>query len=65
LGSKLFIKAFDYLKSNRDANPSIIRDHLIGKIYIPYFLKDLFGKNNIGFWQIMDQILFLEELMNS
>lgn len=62
LGQKLFNKAYDYLKNvnlynNTNKNiiePITIREHLV----------NLFGKNNIGFWQLIDQILLLENIKN-
>ena len=58
----MFNKAYDYLKNvnlynNTNKNiiePITIREHLV----------NLFGKNNIGFWQLIDQILLLENIKN-
>lgn len=63
LGYKLYIKAYEYLFANRGGDLSLKRDHLISKNN--NLILDLFGKNNIGFWQIIDQILFLEDLLNN
>ena len=55
LGQKLYNKAYDYLKSvrlNNNMDPIIVREHL----------TNIFGKNNIGFWQLIEQILILEDL---
>jgi hypothetical protein len=31
LGNKLYIKAFEYLKANRNNEPQLIREHLISR----------------------------------
>ena len=56
LGQKLFNKAYEYLKNNigRNTEPIRVREHL----------TNIFGKNNIGFWQLIDQILILEKMLN-
>jgi len=33
LGYKLYSKAYEYLKLNKDGESNIIREHLISKIY--------------------------------
>ena len=56
LGQKLFNKAYEFLKNNQGRNiePIRVREHL----------TNIFGKNNIGFWQLIDQILILENMLN-
>ena len=29
------------------------------------YLSNTFGKNNIGYWQLIDQILFLENILET
>ena len=55
LGYNLYEKAFDYLKSTvvRGVNSGEIRSGLIG----------ILGQESIGFWAILDQILFFEDLV--
>lgn len=56
LGSNFYNKAYNYLKNDRKnnfSNKDKIREHL----------TNTFGKNNIGYWQLIDQILLLEEIL--
>ena len=56
LGNNFFNKAYNYLKNDRKnnfSNKDKIREHL----------TNTFGKNNIGYWQLIDQILLLEEIL--
>ena len=57
LGNNFYNKAYNYLKimkKNKNENNDIIREHL----------SNTFGKNNIGYWQLIDQILLLENFLN-
>ena len=62
LGQKLFNKAYEYLKNVNLYNNS--NKNIIEPIAIREHLINLFGKNNIGFWQLIDQILILENIKN-
>ena len=56
LGNNFYNKAYNYLKNDRKnnfSNKDKIREHL----------TNTFGKNNIGYWQLIDQILLLEEIL--
>ena len=58
VGNNLYNKAYDYLKNerkNKFSNNDKIREHL----------SNTFGKNNIGYWQLIDQILFLEDILET
>lgn len=55
LGQRLYKKAYDYIKAskiNQKLTTSQIRE----------YLTNLFGKNNIAFWQLIDQIVILEKI---
>ena len=60
LGENLFLRAYDYLlkikqnKNNNNIDSSKIRGNLV----------NIFGKSNIGYWQLIDQILFFEDFLN-
>lgn len=54
LGNNLFDKAFGYLKANNHKNADEIREQLI----------KLLGEESIGFWAILDQILFFESILD-
>ena len=58
LGNNFYNKAYNYLKKTRNDN-SINND--IKREY----LSDTFGKNNIGYWQLIEQILILEDILES
>jgi hypothetical protein len=58
LGKNFYNKAYNYLKKARKSN-SVDNDK------IREFLTNTFGKNNIGYWQLIDQILFLEGILNT
>ena len=58
LGSNFYNKAYNYLKKMRNNN-SINND--IKREY----LSDTFGKNNIGYWQLIEQILLLEDILEN
>ena len=58
LGSNFYNKAYNYLKQAKNNN-SIDND--IKREY----LSNTFGKNNIGYWQLIDQILFLENILET
>ena len=58
VGNNLYNKAYDYLKNakkNKLTNNDKIREQL----------SNTFGKNNIGYWQLIDQILLLEEILET
>ena len=59
LGQALFNKAYNYLKNIKknkynEYNSSKVREQLI----------EFFGKDNIGYWQLIDQILLFENILN-
>ena len=58
LGNNFYNKAYNYLKKMRNNN-SINND--IKREY----LSDTFGKNNIGYWQLIEQILLLEDILEN
>ena len=58
LGNNFYNKAYIYLKKMRKNN-SINND--IKREY----LSDTFGKNNIGYWQLIEQILILEDILQN
>ena len=58
LGNNFYSKAYIYLKKMRKNN-SINND--IKREY----LSDTFGKNNIGYWQLIEQILILEDILQN
>ena len=58
LGNNFFNKAYNFLKNmkkNDSINNEIKRE----------YLSDTFGKNNIGYWQLIDQILILENILET
>ena len=58
LGNNFYNKAYNYLKkmrNNNSVNNDIIRD----------YLSDTFGKNNIAYWQLIEQILILEDILET
>ena len=59
LGSNFYNKAYNYLKNARNNNGLVNND--IKREY----LSNTFGKNNIGYWQLIDQILFLENILET
>ena len=60
IGKKVFQRAYDIIKTdkqNKIANKKIdynIREKLM----------NILGKSNIGFWQMINQVLTLEDLLN-
>jgi len=57
IGSKKFTRAYECIKSNKNnkKNPdSNLREKLM----------TILGKDNIGFWQMINQVLVLEDLLN-
>ena len=55
LGKKIFIDAYNYMAKNKrnknnDINNREIRENLM----------NMFGKDSIGYWHLIDQILILE-----
>ena len=59
LGTNFYNKAYNYLKNARNNNGLVNND--IKREY----LSNTFGKNNIGYWQLIDQILFLENILET
>ena len=59
LGSNFYNKAYNYLKNSRKNNNTINNDTK------REYLSNTFGKNNIGYWQLIDQILFLENILEA
>ena len=58
LGNNFYNKAYNYLKkmkNNNSINNDIKRE----------YLSDTFGKNNIGYWQLIEQILILEDILEN
>ena len=58
LGNNFYNKAYNYLKKTRN-------DNLINNDIKREYLSDTFGKNNIGYWQLIEQILILEDILES
>ncbi len=61
LGKKIFIDAYNYVAKNKrnknknnDINNREIRENLM----------NMFGKDSIGYWHLIDQILMLEDILN-
>jgi len=59
LGTNFYNKAYNYLKNSRKNNNTINNDTK------REYLSNTFGKNNIGYWQLIDQILFLENILET
>ena len=60
IGKKVFQRAYEFLKSdkqNKIANKKI-------ECNVREKLMNILGKNNIGFWQMINQVLMLEDLLN-
>ena len=60
IGKKVFSRAYEFLKTdkqNKNSNKKI--DYNTREK-----LTNILGKNNIGFWQMINQILMLEDLLN-
>ena len=60
IGRKVFQRAYEFLKTdkqNKIANKKV--DYNVREK-----LTNVLGKNNIGFWQMINQILMLEDLLN-
>ena len=60
IGKKVFQRAYDLIKTdkqNKIANKKI-DDNIREK------LMNILGKSNIGFWQMINQVLMLEDLLN-
>ena len=58
LGNNFYNKAYNYLKKSRN-------DNLINNDIKREYLSDTFGKNNIGYWQLIEQILILEDILQN
>ena len=59
LGENFYNKAYNYLKESRKNNFINNNDK------IREYLSNNFGKNNIGYWQLIDQILLLEDILEA
>ena len=59
IGKKIYLKAYEYVKSLKMSKSNNIDYNLVREQ-----LSGILGKNNIGFWQMIEQILILEELLN-
>ena len=60
IGKKVFQRAYEFLKfdkQNKIANKKI-------EYNVREKLMNILGKNNIGFWQMINQVLMLEDLLN-
>ena len=60
IGKKVFQRAYEFLKSdkqNKISNKKI-------EYNVREKLMNILGKNNIGFWQMINQVLLLEDLLN-
>ena len=60
IGRKVFQRAYEFLKTdklNKIANKKV--DYNVREK-----LTNILGKNNIGFWQMINQILMLEDILN-
>ena len=60
IGKKVFQRVYEFLKSdkqNKIANKKI-------EYNVREKLMNILGKNNIGFWQMINQVLMLEDLLN-
>ena len=58
LGNNFYNKAYDYLKNVR-------KNKYISNETKREYLSNTFGKNNIGYWQLIDQILLLEDILET
>ena len=58
LGNNFYNKAYNYLKNAR-------KNNYLNNDKIREYLSNTFGKNNIGYWQLIDQILFLEDILET
>ena len=60
IGKKVFSRAYEFLKADKQ--------NKISNKKIDYNtrekLTNILGKNNIGFWQMINQVLMLEDLLN-
>ena len=60
IGKKIFQRAYDFLKTDKLNKKK--------KKKIDYNIREklmnILGKNNIGFWQMINQVLLLEDLLN-
>ena len=60
IGKKNFSRAYEVLKTDKQ--------NKISNKKVDYSIREkltsILGKNNIGFWQMINQILMLEELLN-
>ena len=58
IGSNFYNKAYNYLKNDRKNNRQ-------NNDKIREYFSNNFGKNNIGYWQLIDQILLLEDILEA
>ena len=61
IGKKVFAKAYDKLKKDKQ---NIKKNNENSDYNLREELTSILGKNNIGFWQMINQILILEDLLN-
>mmetsp|Transcript_28629 Transcript_28629/g.27616 ORF Transcript_28629/g.27616 Transcript_28629/m.27616 type:complete len:158 (+) Transcript_28629:1684-2157(+) len=54
LGNNLYEKAYNFLKSNNCKNADEVRENLL----------NILGPESIGFWAILDQIMFFESVID-
>ena len=60
IGKKTFTKAYEYIKNDKqNKNKNKTTDFNLREK-----LTTILGKNNIGFWQIINQVIILEDLLN-
>ena len=58
LGQNFYNKAYNFLRDARKNNYQ-------NNDKIREYLSNTFGKNNIGYWQLIDQILLLEDILET
>ena len=61
IGKKVYAKAYDKLKKDKQ---NIKKNNENSDYNLREELTSILGKNNIGFWQMINQILILEDLLN-
>ena len=60
IGKKVFSRAYEFLKADKQNKISNKKNDYNTREK----LTNILGKNNIGFWQMINQILMLEDLLN-
>ena len=61
IGKKVYTKAYDKIKKDKQ---NIKKNNENSDYNLREELTAILGKNNIGFWQMINQILVLEDLLN-